>query len=59
MAGLRMNRVQAGSPSWIMQERSCALQIAQTEAEEFTYSVGNEVDWLNEHMAEIFNANEV
>ncbi|KHJ30340.1 putative inner centromere protein [Erysiphe necator] len=59
MAGIRGNRPRAGSPSWISQERSCALQIVQSETEEFTYSVRNEVDWLNEHMAEIFNANHV
>ncbi|RKF62990.1 putative inner centromere protein [Erysiphe neolycopersici] len=59
MTGRRGNRPRAGSPSWISQERSCALQIVQSETEEFTYSVRNEVDWLNEHMAEIFSANQM
>ncbi|TQS35695.1 hypothetical protein Golomagni_03877 [Golovinomyces magnicellulatus] len=59
MAVARAKRLQAGSPLWISEERSCALHIVQSETEEFTYSVRNEVDWLNEHMAEIFSADRV
>ncbi|RKF74755.1 putative inner centromere protein [Golovinomyces cichoracearum] len=59
MAVVRAKRLQAGSPLWISEERSCALHIVQSETEEFTYSVRNEVDWLNEHMAEIFSADRV
>jgi len=32
--------------------------ITHTEVEEFSFSVRNELDWLNEHMAGIFNENE-
>jgi hypothetical protein len=52
-------RLQVGSASWIAEERASALQIAQAEAEEFTFSARDEIDWLNEHMAEIFSKNQV
>lgn len=41
------------------EERASALQIADAETEEFTFSARNEVEWLNEHMAEIFSKNQV
>ncbi|RFU30556.1 hypothetical protein B7463_g5798, partial [Scytalidium lignicola] len=60
MASVRGNpRVQVGSAGWISEERSSAFQIADAEAEEFTFSVRNELDWLNEHMAEIFSENQI
>jgi hypothetical protein len=60
MATTRANpRLQVGSASWISDERSSSFQVAETEAEEFTFSARNEVDWLNEHMAEIFSENQV
>jgi len=60
MATMRANpRLQVGSAAWIAEERSSALQIAETEAEEFTFSARNEVEWLNEHMVEIFNKDPV
>ncbi|KAG0649306.1 Inner centromere -related pic1 [Hyphodiscus hymeniophilus] len=52
-------RLQVGSSTWISEERASALQIAEAEAEEFTFSARNEMEWLNEHMAEIFNKNQV
>ena len=58
MAAMRGPRLQVGSASWIAEERSSALQIAQSEVEEFSYSARNELDWLNEHMAGIFDENE-
>ncbi|CAM1511440.1 Fc.00g089530.m01.CDS01 [Cosmosporella sp. VM-42] len=58
MAAMRGPRLQVGSAAWIAEERSSALQIADSEVEEFTYSARNELDWLNEHMAGIFNENE-
>ncbi|KAH8597114.1 hypothetical protein B0O99DRAFT_508595 [Bisporella sp. PMI_857] len=60
MATMRGNpRLQVGSAAWITEERSSAAQIAETEVEEFTFSARNEVEWLNEHMAEIFSKNQV
>ena len=48
-----------GSAPWIAEERASALQISQSEVEEFTFSARNDVDWLNEHMAEIFSENQM
>jgi hypothetical protein len=31
----------------------------ESEAEEFAFSARNELDWLNEHMAEIFDENQL
>ena len=60
MSTMRANsRLQVGSASWISEERASALQIAEAEAEEFTFSARNEIEWLNEHMAEIFSKNQV
>lgn len=33
--------------------------MAEIEAEEYMFSARNEVEWLNEHMAEIFSENQV
>ncbi|KAI0967059.1 hypothetical protein F4678DRAFT_447279 [Xylaria arbuscula] len=57
MAG--RTRMKVGSGPWIEEERSSATQIAQSEVEEFTYSVQNDFDWLNEHMAEVFSENQI
>jgi hypothetical protein len=51
--------MQVGSAAWIAEERKSALQIAESEVEEFSYSVRNELDWLNEHMAEVFSENQL
>lgn len=60
MASLRTNsRIEVGSASWISEERASALQFADAEAEEFSFSARNELDWLNEHMAEIFSENQL
>ena len=55
---MRGPRLQVGSAAWINEERSSALQVTQLESEEFSYSARNELDWLNEHMAGIFDENE-
>lgn len=57
MAG--RTRMQVGSGPWIAEERSSATQIAQSEVEEFTFSVQNDFDWLNEHMADVFSENQM
>lgn len=59
MVAKRAPRLQVGSAAWISEERASALQIAQLEVEEFSYSARNEMEWLNEHMAGIFDENEV
>ncbi|KAK3901023.1 hypothetical protein C8A05DRAFT_35308 [Staphylotrichum tortipilum] len=52
-------RLQVGSAAWVAEERDSALTIAQSEIDEFSFSARNEMDWLNEHMAEIFSENQM
>lgn len=58
MATMRGPRLQVGSTAWVSEERSSALRIVESEVEEFSYSARNELEWLNEHMAGIFDENE-
>ena len=48
-----------GSAQWVEDERENATQLVAQEAEEFSYSVRNELEWLNEHMADIFTKDQV
>jgi hypothetical protein len=48
-----------GSAQWVQNEREQAGDFVEQELEEFGYSVRNEMEWLNEHMAEIFSADPV
>lgn len=57
MAG--RTRMQVGSGPWIAEERSSATQIVESEVEEFTFSVQNDFDWLNEHMADVFSESQM
>lgn len=52
-------RQPVGSTAWCTEERSSALQISQSEVEEFGYSARNELEWLNEHMADVFSENQM
>jgi len=56
---MRGPRHPIGSAPWVVEERSSAQQIVRSEAEEFTFSARNDVEWLNEHMAEIFSENQM
>ena len=59
MAAMRGGpRVAVGSAAWIADERSTTLQMTKSEVEEFSFSARNELEWLNEHMAEIFSENQ-
>lgn len=44
-----------GSMRWALAEREQADQFLSQESEEFTFAARNEMEWLNEHMADIFN----
>ena len=44
-----------GSAQWIQNEREQASQFVDQEVEEFSYSARNELEWLNEHMADVFS----
>ena len=48
-----------GSAQWVQNEREQADGFVQEGVEEFGYSVRNELDWLNEHMADIFSKSAV
>ena len=48
-----------GSAQWVQDERDQAKQFVGQEAEEFSFTVRNELEWLNEHVAEIFSTNQM
>ncbi|KAF3037777.1 hypothetical protein E8E12_003037 [Didymella heteroderae] len=43
-----------GSAQWILEERHQSNDLVTQELEDFGFSVRNELEWLNEHMADIF-----
>ncbi|MCJ1335446.1 hypothetical protein MMC09_000716, partial [Bachmanniomyces sp. S44760] len=58
MAAVRSKaRVDVGSGPWILEERSQIAQFEAQEFEDFTFAARNEIEWLNEHMADIFSEN--
>ena len=48
-----------GSKQWINDENDQVTQFCTQEAEDFAFSARNEVEWLNEHMAEVFSKSQV
>lgn len=44
---------------WIRDENRQISQFVAQEAEDFMFSARNEVEWLNEHMADIFSKSQV
>ena len=48
-----------GSTPWLDQENQQMAQFAAQETDDFVFSVRNELDFLNEHMADIFSKNQV
>jgi hypothetical protein len=58
-SGRTTSRLQVGSAAWVGEESAAANQLVDAELEEFTFAARNELDWLNEHMAEIFNENQL
>ena len=57
MAAARAKAANVGSTQWVQKEREQGGEFVEQELEEFGYSVRNEMEWLNEHMAEIFSTN--
>jgi hypothetical protein len=56
MASVRgATQAQIGSAQWIKDETVLADQYIEQEVEDFTFSVSNEVEWLNAHMADVFS----
>ena len=48
-----------GSVAWIAAEKENVLQLLQQEKEELVFPAQHEMEWLNEHMAEIFSKSHV
>ncbi|EEH16744.2 hypothetical protein PABG_06831 [Paracoccidioides brasiliensis Pb03] len=48
-----------GSSAWIATERENIDLLVSLEMEEIEYPAQHEMDWLNEHMAEIFNRSQL
>jgi hypothetical protein len=55
----RSKTAPVGSSQWIQTERDQAAEFVDMEVEDFGYAAQNEMEWLNEHMAEIFSTNPV
>jgi hypothetical protein len=53
-AGARAQKP-VGSAPWIAAEKENMTDLVDQELEEVEYPVRHEMDWLNEHMAEIFS----
>ncbi|GIK05960.1 hypothetical protein Aspvir_010077 [Aspergillus viridinutans] len=56
-AGPRVQKP-VGSAAWISTEKENFSQLVDQEMEEIEYPVRHEMDWLNEHMAEVFTSNQ-
>jgi len=59
-----MAPVKATSPSlvslqWIVDESRIAQERVQEEVEDFTFSVRSQLEWLNDHMAEVLGQGEL
>lgn len=59
MTALRSAKMPVGSTAWIRDENAQVAQFCAQEIEDFTFSARNELEWLNEHMADIFSKNQV
>jgi hypothetical protein len=56
MAG-RSKALAIGSAGWILEERHQANALVAQELEDFGFSVRNELEWLNAHMADVLANN--
>ncbi|KAH7135379.1 hypothetical protein B0J11DRAFT_518207 [Dendryphion nanum] len=57
MAAARSKNPSIGSAQWFLDERHQSNDLVAEELEDFGFSVRNELEWLNEHMSEIFANN--
>lgn len=48
-----------GSSEWIAAEKENVQSLVDQELEEVEYPARHEMEWLNEHMAEIFRGNQL
>lgn len=49
------SQMAVGSTAWIAAEKENVLQLLEQEKEEIMFPAQHEMEWLNEHMAEIFS----
>lgn len=56
--GTRTKAALIGSSQWIQNERDQAQGFVDEAAEDFSFAVRNDLDWLNAHMADIFSKNQ-
>ncbi|TKA64548.1 hypothetical protein B0A55_11910, partial [Friedmanniomyces simplex] len=59
MAASKTKGAPVGSAQWIQSEREQAARMVDQEAEEMGFSVRNDLEWLNEHLADVFSRNNV
>ena len=60
MAAIRTRGQPAvGSALWIQDENAQVSLFCGQEVDDFTFSARNEIEWLNEHMAEIFSKDQM
>ncbi|KAG0635132.1 hypothetical protein HOY80DRAFT_1140130 [Tuber brumale] len=60
MAGRPISKIApVGSMTWITNERTTIGQLGGQDFEDFTFSARGELEWLNEHMADIFERSQV
>lgn len=48
-----------GSPAWINDENTQIAYHCEQELEDFGFSARNELEWLNEHMADVFSKDQM
>lgn len=48
-----------GSAPWLSTEKENIVQMVDQEMEEVQYPVTHELNWLDEHMGEVFNKNQL
>ena len=59
MTSMRSKGHPVGSSDWIFDENAQVSQFKAQELEDFTFAARNEVEWLNEHMLDIFSKTQV
>jgi len=50
------SRIAVGSARWVSAEKENISELLEREKEEVVYPAQHELEWLNEHMADIFSS---
>ncbi|KAF1808689.1 hypothetical protein P152DRAFT_485238 [Eremomyces bilateralis CBS 781.70] len=53
------SKASIGSAQWLLNENEQAQELIDQEVEEFSYSVRNDLEWLNEHMNDVFSGRNI